>query len=166
MTQTYDFDEMNRIVIREFRDTGGKAGGVFEGMPLVLVHHVGVRSGIERIAPLVPLLDDGRIFVFASKGGSDENPHWYGNLVAHPQITVELGTETFPATARVRHRCRTRRHLRATKRPPATVRRTPAQHQATDPRHRAGEIRNRLNCISRCSFAARCARPQLAGADS
>jgi deazaflavin-dependent oxidoreductase (nitroreductase family) len=101
MTQTYDFDEMNRTVIREFRDTGGKAGGVFEGMPLVLVHHIGVNSGIERIAPLVPLLEDGRIFVFASKGGSDENPHWYGNLLAHPQITVELGTETFPATARV-----------------------------------------------------------------
>jgi deazaflavin-dependent oxidoreductase (nitroreductase family) len=101
MTQTYDFDEMNRTVIREFRDTGGKAGGVFEGMPLVLVHHIGVKSGIERIAPLVPLLEDGRIFVFASKGGSDENPHWYGNLLAHPQITVELGTETFPATARV-----------------------------------------------------------------
>ncbi|TQR87379.1 nitroreductase family deazaflavin-dependent oxidoreductase [Mycobacterium hodleri] len=101
MTQTFDFDEMNRVVIREFRDTGGKAGGVFEGMPLVLVHHVGVRSGVERIAPLVPLLEDGRIFIFASKGGSDENPHWYGNLVGHPQTTVELGTETFPATARV-----------------------------------------------------------------
>ena len=101
MTQSYDFDEMNRTVIREFRATGGKAGGVFEGMPLVLVHHIGAKSGIERIAPLVPLLEDGRIFVFASKGGSDENPHWYGNLVAHPQITVELGTETFPATVRV-----------------------------------------------------------------
>jgi deazaflavin-dependent oxidoreductase (nitroreductase family) len=101
MTQTYDFDEMNRTVIREFRDTGGKAGGVFDGMPLVLVHHIGAKSGIERIAPLVPLVDDGRIFVFASKGGSDENPHWYGNLLAHPRITVELGTETFPATARV-----------------------------------------------------------------
>jgi deazaflavin-dependent oxidoreductase (nitroreductase family) len=101
MTQTYDFDEMNRTVIREFRDTGGKAGGVFEGIPLVLVHHIGVKSGIERIAPLVPLLEDGRIFVFASKGGSEKNPHWYGNLLAHPQITVEFGTETFLATARV-----------------------------------------------------------------
>ncbi|KAA0082482.1 nitroreductase family deazaflavin-dependent oxidoreductase [Mycolicibacterium sp. P9-64] len=101
MTETYDFDEMNRTVIREFRATGGKASGPFEGKPLVLVHHIGVKSGIERISPLVPLLDGGRIFVFASKGGSDENPHWYGNLVAHPQITLELGNETFPATARV-----------------------------------------------------------------
>lgn len=57
--------------------------------------------GRERIAPLVPLLDDGRVFVFASKGGADTNPDWYHNLVANPNITVELGTQTFPATARV-----------------------------------------------------------------
>jgi deazaflavin-dependent oxidoreductase (nitroreductase family) len=101
MTQTYDFDEMNRNVIREFRASGGTAGGVFAGMPLVLVHHTGAKTGIERIAPLVALLSEDRIFVFASKGGSDDNPHWYNNLVAHPEVTVELGTETFPATARV-----------------------------------------------------------------
>jgi deazaflavin-dependent oxidoreductase (nitroreductase family) len=73
---------------------------VFTGKPLVLVHHIGAKSGKERISPLVPLLDDGRIFVFASKGGSDSNPDWYGNLVANPNVTVDLGTETFPATAR------------------------------------------------------------------
>jgi deazaflavin-dependent oxidoreductase (nitroreductase family) len=101
MTEKTDFDAMNRTVIREFRETGGKAGGRFEGKPLVLVHHIGVKSGTERISPLVPLLDGDRIFVFASKGGSDENPHWYGNLVAHPEVTLELGTETFPATAKV-----------------------------------------------------------------
>ena len=72
------FDEMNRAVIDEFRATGGKAGGIFEGKPL----------------------DDGRIFVFASKGGADTHPDWYRNLVAHPDVTVELGTETFRATAR------------------------------------------------------------------
>jgi deazaflavin-dependent oxidoreductase (nitroreductase family) len=101
MTETYDFDEMNRTVISEFRATGGKAGGVFEGKPLVLVHHIGAKSGIERISPLVPLLDDGRVFVFASKGGADTNPDWYRNLVATPDVTVELGAETFPAKARV-----------------------------------------------------------------
>jgi hypothetical protein len=57
MTETFDFDAMNRTVIGEFRATGGKAGGAFEGKPLVLVHHIGVKSGIERISPLVPLLD-------------------------------------------------------------------------------------------------------------
>ena len=48
---------------------------------------------------MVPLLDDGRIYIFACKGGADTNPVWYHNLVANPSITVELGTETFPATA-------------------------------------------------------------------
>jgi deazaflavin-dependent oxidoreductase (nitroreductase family) len=99
--EKHEFDQMNDAVITEFRESGGKAGGVFEGKPLVLVHHTGAKSGIERIAPLVPLLDDGRIYVFASKGGADTHPDWYRNLVAHPDITVELGTETFAATARV-----------------------------------------------------------------
>jgi deazaflavin-dependent oxidoreductase (nitroreductase family) len=96
----HEFDEMNRTVIDEFRTSGGTAGGVFTGKPLVLVHHIGAKSGKARESPLVPLLEDGRIFVFASKGGSDSNPDWYGNLVANPNVTVELGTETFPATAR------------------------------------------------------------------
>lgn len=95
------FDEMNRAVIEEFRANGGKAGGVFEGKPLVLVHHTGAKSGTERIAPLVPLLDDGHIYIFASKGGADTNPDWYRNLEVNPGITVELGAETFKATARI-----------------------------------------------------------------
>jgi deazaflavin-dependent oxidoreductase (nitroreductase family) len=96
----HEFDEMNRTVIDEFRSSGGTAGGVFTGKPLVLVHHIGAKSGKARVSPLVPLLEDGRIFVFASKGGSDSNPDWYGNLVANPNVTGELGTQTFPATAR------------------------------------------------------------------
>lgn len=99
--EKHEFDQMNAAVITEFRATGGKAGGVFEGKPLVLVHHTGAKSGLERIAPLVPLLDDGRIYIFASKGGADTHPDWYRNLVAHPQITVEFGSDTFAATARV-----------------------------------------------------------------
>jgi deazaflavin-dependent oxidoreductase (nitroreductase family) len=101
MTDAIDFDAMNRQVIEEFRKTGGTAGGMFEGKPLVLVHHTGAKSGTERIAPLVPLLDSGRIYIFASKGGADTNPDWYHNLVANPDTVVELGAETFPVTARV-----------------------------------------------------------------
>jgi deazaflavin-dependent oxidoreductase (nitroreductase family) len=101
MSDAINFDEMNRPVIAEFRETGGKAGGMFEGKPLVLVHHVGAKSGKERIAPLVPLLDEGRIYVFASKGGAPTNPDWYHNLVANPDTVVEFGSETFPVTARV-----------------------------------------------------------------
>lgn len=101
MTDMIDFDEMNRDVIAQFRANGGKAGGIFEGAPLVLVHNTGARTGTRRITPLVYLEDDGRIFVFASKGGADEHPAWYHNLVANPEVTVELGTETFPAVAHV-----------------------------------------------------------------
>ncbi|WP_431922352.1 nitroreductase family deazaflavin-dependent oxidoreductase [Amycolatopsis tucumanensis] len=96
-----DFDAMNRDVIAQFRANGGKAGGIFEGAPLVLVHHVGAKSGIERIAPLVYYREGDRIFVFASKGGADENPAWYHNLVTNPKTTIELGDETFPVIARV-----------------------------------------------------------------
>jgi deazaflavin-dependent oxidoreductase (nitroreductase family) len=101
MTETIDFNEMNRKVITEFRENGGKVGGMFEGAPLILVHHVGAKSGTERIAPLVYLADGDRIFIFASKGGSDENPAWFHNLVANPDTTVEVGTETFEVVAKV-----------------------------------------------------------------
>ncbi|MCV7227956.1 nitroreductase family deazaflavin-dependent oxidoreductase [Mycolicibacterium komossense] len=101
MSDAIDFDAMNRQVIDEFRKTGGKAGGMFEGKPLVLVHHVGAKSGVERIAPLVPLLDSDRIYIFASKGGADTNPDWYHNLVANPDTVAELATEKFPVTVRV-----------------------------------------------------------------
>ena len=101
MTDAIYFNEMNRKVIAEFRENGGRAGGIAEGRPLVLVHHIGAKSGIERITPLVPYIDGDRIYIFASKGGSPEHPAWYHNLVANPSTTVEYGTQTFPATARV-----------------------------------------------------------------
>lgn len=101
MPEPTDFDEMNRQVIAEFRENGGRAGGIFEGKPLILVHHTGAKSGIERIAPLVPYVDGDRLYVFASKGGADTHPDWYHNLVAHPNTTVEYGNDAFSVTARV-----------------------------------------------------------------
>ena len=103
----HEFDRMNSTVISECR-IGGKGSGVFSGKPLILLHHIGAKSGTEHLSPLVPLLSDGRIFVFASKGGSAKNPDWYGNLVAHPNVTVELGTETFPANSADTRGSRTR----------------------------------------------------------
>lgn len=100
MTEGFDLDAMNRKVIEEFRTNGGKAGGMFEGAPLILVRHVGARSGKEYVSPLVYLAVDRRIFIFASKGGADENPAWYHNLIANPKTTVELGTETFDVVAK------------------------------------------------------------------
>jgi deazaflavin-dependent oxidoreductase (nitroreductase family) len=101
MTETPDMNEMNKQVITEFRENSGKVGGMFEGAPMILVHHVGAKSGTERVAPLVYLGEGDRIFIFASKGGADENPAWFHNLVANPKTTVEIGEETFEVTASV-----------------------------------------------------------------
>jgi deazaflavin-dependent oxidoreductase (nitroreductase family) len=96
-----DMTEINNNVITEFRENGGIVGGMFEGSPMILVHHIGAKSGVERIAPLVYLAENDRLFIFASKGGADDNPDWYHNLVANPKVTVEVGTETFTVTASV-----------------------------------------------------------------
>ena len=96
-----DFNDFNRKIIEEFRANGGKVGGGFEGAPMVLLHHRGAKSGTERVSPLVYQADGDRFVVFGSKGGAPRHPHWYLNLVAHPETTIEVGTETIPVRARV-----------------------------------------------------------------
>jgi deazaflavin-dependent oxidoreductase (nitroreductase family) len=92
--------DANRRIIEEFRANHGDVGGPFEGRPLLLLHTKGARSGSERVTPLTYLEEDGRIFVFASRGGSDHHPDWYHNLVATPAVTYEIGDEVRSATAR------------------------------------------------------------------
>ena len=96
-----DMNDFNAGIVKEFRENGGKVGGMFEGAPMILVHHIGAKSGTERVAPLCYYGEGDRLFVFASKGGADENPAWFHNLVANPKVNVEVGTETFPVTAEV-----------------------------------------------------------------
>jgi deazaflavin-dependent oxidoreductase (nitroreductase family) len=91
--------EWNRKVVAEFRANAGRVGGPFEGAPVLLLHTTGRKSGTDWVNPMMYLAQDGRTFVFASKGGAPDNPDWYRNLVANPQVTVELGAQTFPATA-------------------------------------------------------------------
>jgi deazaflavin-dependent oxidoreductase (nitroreductase family) len=91
--------DFNQQVITEFRENAGVVGGMFDGMPMILVHHVGAKSGEERIAPLVYLPDGKNFVVFASKGGAPENPGWYHNLKAHPETKVEVGGKTVPVIA-------------------------------------------------------------------
>jgi deazaflavin-dependent oxidoreductase (nitroreductase family) len=93
--------DWNTKVIEEFRANEGRVGGPFEGAPVLLLHTKGRRSGEERVNPMMYLPEGGRIFVFASKGGAPTNPDWYHNLVANPQVTVEVGAETYPARAEV-----------------------------------------------------------------
>ncbi len=91
--------DWNRKVVDEFRANEGRVGGPFEGAPVLLLHTWGRKSGAERVNPMMYLARDGRTFVFASTAGAPVNPDWYLNLLANPQVTVELGAETFTATA-------------------------------------------------------------------
>jgi deazaflavin-dependent oxidoreductase (nitroreductase family) len=91
--------DFNAQVIEEFRANEGKAGGMFEGMPLVLVHNVGAKSGTEYVTPLVYLPDGGRYLIFASKGGAPSHPGWFHNLKAEPNVTIEVGSDTTEAVA-------------------------------------------------------------------
>ena len=93
--------DFNARVIEEFRSREGRVGGPFEGAPMVLVHHVGRRSGTERVSPMMYLPDDtdeAVIYVFASKAGAPTHPDWYRNLVSAGRGTVEVGTETYDVT--------------------------------------------------------------------
>jgi deazaflavin-dependent oxidoreductase (nitroreductase family) len=95
-----DFDDWNSKIIEEFRANEGRVGGPFEGAPMILIHHIGAKSGKERVAPLVWFpQDDGTLLIVASKGGAPTNPDWFHNLKANPVIDVEVGTETFKVSA-------------------------------------------------------------------
>jgi deazaflavin-dependent oxidoreductase (nitroreductase family) len=94
-------NDWNTKIIDEFRTNEGRIGGQFEGAPLLLLTTTGARSGKTRVNPMMYLLDGDTLHVFASKSGLPTNPDWYHNLVAHPQVTVEIGTERFDALARV-----------------------------------------------------------------
>ena len=98
MTDIHDF---NTRVIEEFRANGGKVDGMFAHVPLLLLTTRGAKSGQPRTTPLIHLADGDRLVVIASKGGSPTHPAWYHNITAHPEVTIELGTETFPAHAEI-----------------------------------------------------------------
>ena len=100
-TTITDFNAFNQQIIAEFRANGGKVGGQFEGAPMVLLTTTGARSGQPRTSPLVYTTDGDRVVIIASKGGAPTHPDWYHNLVANPEVTVEIGEETYPARASV-----------------------------------------------------------------
>ncbi len=91
----------NQTIIDEFRSNSGKVGGVFAGRTLLLLHSSGAKSGRERINPVAYIADGDRLVIIASKGGAPTNPDWYHNIVAHPLVTVEVGTEQFQAQAAI-----------------------------------------------------------------
>jgi deazaflavin-dependent oxidoreductase (nitroreductase family) len=116
-----DLNTWNEQIIAEFRADGGRvrwstADQVAAGRPIppglegfngpyappiLLLHNTGAKSGRQRINPMayLPVGDD--FAVFASFGGRPQHPSWFHNLVASPAVTIEVGTETVKATARV-----------------------------------------------------------------
>jgi deazaflavin-dependent oxidoreductase (nitroreductase family) len=98
MPKRKDFDGK---VIADFRATEGKPGGPVGGQDILLLHHTGARSGIQRVSPLAYQRVEASFAVFASKAGASDHPAWYHNLLAHPDTSVEVGTETVEVKARV-----------------------------------------------------------------
>lgn len=94
-------EDYNARIVAEFRANHGKVGGNFEGAPLLLLHCTGARTGREIVKPMMYLRDGERYLVFASKGGAPENPAWFHNVVAHPEVEIEVGDDTVPARAEV-----------------------------------------------------------------
>ena len=91
--------DFNRALIAEFRANGGRTAGPFADAPLLLLTTTGARSGRTHTTPLVYGTDGDEIFVIASKGGAPTHPAWFHNLVANPTVQVEVGTDTYAASA-------------------------------------------------------------------
>jgi deazaflavin-dependent oxidoreductase (nitroreductase family) len=96
-----DHDNFNEKIIAEFRDNEGKVGSGFEGQTLLLLHTVGVKSGAERINPLVYRRAGDAYAIFGSAGGGPKDPQWFRNLMANPDTTVEVGTDAVRVHARL-----------------------------------------------------------------
>ncbi|MDX2167812.1 MAG: nitroreductase family deazaflavin-dependent oxidoreductase [Deltaproteobacteria bacterium] len=92
---------MSRVNTWVYRATGGRLGGRFlRGAPVLLLTTVGRKSGAPRVAPLIYLRDGEHLVLVASKGGMDHHPLWYRNLVANPDVEVQLGRDVLPMRAR------------------------------------------------------------------
>ena len=86
-----------------YRRTGGRVGRVIPGVRgrMLLLDHVGAKSGALRTTPLLFVEDGQDLLLIASKGGFPKHPAWYHNLMAHPDTTVQVGSERRPVHARV-----------------------------------------------------------------
>jgi len=92
--------DWNTNIIEEFRANEGRVGGPFEGAPMILIHHLGAKSGTERVTPLVYFPQaDGHLVIVASKAGAPTKPRLVPQPAGQPAIDVEVGAETFPVTA-------------------------------------------------------------------
>ncbi len=94
-----DQNEYNRKLIEDFRASRGVSDDPFAGRPLLLLTTIGAKSGQRRTTPMMYVPDGDRLLVIASNAGALAHPDWYRNLLAHPEVTVEVGADTFDASA-------------------------------------------------------------------
>ena len=94
-----EVNDFNTQIIEEFRANGGKLGGPFEGAPMLLLRTVGAKLGKTRVNPMMYRDEGGRRYVFASKAGVPTNPDWYYNLLAHPEASIEVGSDVIDVLA-------------------------------------------------------------------
>ena len=91
--------DYNSAIIEEFRANAGKVGGPWEGRELLLLTTTGRKSGRKHTTPMVFTREGDRLLVYASKGGAPKHPDWYLNLVAQPEVVVEVGADRYDASA-------------------------------------------------------------------
>jgi deazaflavin-dependent oxidoreductase (nitroreductase family) len=88
--------DYNTEIINEFRANAGRVGGMWTGTTLILMHHIGAKSGIEGVTPVAcSPQGQGRFAIWAANRRSSTQPTWYYNLKANPEITVKVGAQTF-----------------------------------------------------------------------
>jgi deazaflavin-dependent oxidoreductase (nitroreductase family) len=93
-----------KVHVALYRWSGGRIGGHMPGRRharILLLDHVGARSGIGRTSPLLYIDAGAAVAIAASKAGQPHHPAWYHNLLAHPDTTIRIGTEVRPVRARV-----------------------------------------------------------------
>jgi deazaflavin-dependent oxidoreductase (nitroreductase family) len=93
--------DRNKLIIKEFRENAGKVGGPFAGRTLLLLHTIGAKSGEKRINPVAYINDGDRFVIIASKGGAPNNPDWFYNIAANPEVQIEVGTEQLKVMAKI-----------------------------------------------------------------
>ncbi len=92
-------NEFNKKIIDEFHANAGVVGAPFAGMKMILITTKGAKTGQVTTTPLVYSKDGERLVIIASMGGAPKSPAWYHNLVANPEVEVEVGTEKFTIVA-------------------------------------------------------------------
>jgi F420H(2)-dependent quinone reductase len=94
-------DVLSNGNVRLYRLSGGRIGGRMGHAPVLLLHHVGRRTGTERVTPVLFLADGARLVIVGSKGGASTHPAWLANLLAQPLTTVEVGRRRVRVRARM-----------------------------------------------------------------